>query len=131
MRKALLLMGLSMLGVLLFASVALAQQGDGGGRALTGEDAGNAEAGGLGQPRVVSGSELDDDDGGGSSASASTSASASASSSASASASASGSATAAVSPLPDSGGPVSLTVLAPLALLVGSGLLAFRVIRRS
>jgi len=33
-------------------------------------------------------------------------------------------------PLPASGGPVSLMALAPLALLVGSGLLAFRIVRR-
>ncbi len=37
----------------------------------------------------------------------------------------------AATPLPDTGGPVSLMALAPLALLVGSGLLALRVVRRS
>jgi len=31
---------------------------------------------------------------------------------------------------PGTGGPVSLMALAPLALLVGNGLLAFRIVRR-
>ncbi len=60
-------------------------------------------------------------------ASATASASASASASATASASASGSASA----LAQTGGAFPLTPLAPLALLVGTGLLAFGVIRRS
>jgi hypothetical protein len=49
---------------------------------------------------------------------------------ASANSTATASASASASPLPGTGGPVTLTALAPLALLVGSGLLAFRVVRR-
>lgn len=56
---------------------------------------------------------------------------ASASTGASASASASSSTAASASPLPTTGGPVSLVALAPLALLAGSGLLAFKVVVRS
>jgi hypothetical protein len=44
--------------------------------------------------------------------------------------SATASATASASALPVTGGPVSLMALAPLVLLVGSGILAFRVILR-
>ncbi len=48
-----------------------------------------------------------------------------------ASAFASSSTSASASTLPETGGPVSLMALAPLVLLAGSGILAFRVIRRS
>lgn len=41
------------------------------------------------------------------------------------------SATASASPLPETGGPVSVMALAPLALLVGTGIMAFRIMRRS
>ena len=59
------------------------------------------------------------------------SASATASATASASATATASASSSASALAETGGAFSLTPLAPLALLVGAGLLAFRVIRRS
>jgi hypothetical protein len=57
----------------------------------------------------------------------------SASASATASASASATATSSASALVDTGGAISLTLLAPLALLavMGTGVLAFRVMRRS
>ncbi len=58
-------------------------------------------------------------------------ASATASASASATATATASAGSSASALAETGGAFSLTPLAPLALLVGTGLLAFRVIRRS
>lgn len=48
-----------------------------------------------------------------------------------ASASASSSASVSASTFPETGGPISLMALAPLALLAGSGILTFRVIRRS
>jgi hypothetical protein len=90
-----LLMGLSMLGAVLFPSVAFAQSYS-------------------------------------PSASATTSPTAAASPTATASASsATASASASASALPVTGGPVSLIALAPLALLVGSSILVFRVIRRS
>ena len=54
-----------------------------------------------------------------------------ASASASPAASASASASASVSALPETGGPVSVLALVPLVLLVGTGVLAFRVVRRS
>lgn len=47
------------------------------------------------------------------------------------SASAGASASATASPLPTTGGSVPLMALAPLALLVGSGLLVFRIVSRS
>jgi hypothetical protein len=59
------------------------------------------------------------------------SASASVSASVSASASATARACSGASALADTGGAFPLTPLAPLALLVGAGLLAFRIIRRS
>lgn len=58
-------------------------------------------------------------------------ASASATSSATASATANASASVSASALAETGGAFSLTPLAPLALLLSAGLLAFRVIRRS
>ena len=39
--------------------------------------------------------------------------------------------TASASPLPETGGPASVMALVPLALLVGGGLLALRIVRRS
>jgi hypothetical protein len=59
------------------------------------------------------------------------SAAATASATASATANATASASSSASALAETGGAFSLTPLAPLALLVGTGLLAFRVIRRS
>ena len=53
------------------------------------------------------------------------------SASAGASAPAGTSASASASPLPTTGGPASLMAFAPLALLVGSGLLAFKIVARS
>jgi len=50
---------------------------------------------------------------------------------ASASTSASASASASVSVLPETGGPVSVMALVPLVLLVGTGILALRIVRRS
>jgi hypothetical protein len=66
-------------------------------------------------------------------ASSTATASASASASASATASPTATATSSASALVDTGGAISLTLLAPLALLVtvGTGVLAFRVMRRS
>jgi len=61
----------------------------------------------------------------------SSSASPSASPIASSSASASASASASVSVLPQTGGPVSVLALGSLALLVGSGIMAFGLIRRN
>jgi hypothetical protein len=58
-------------------------------------------------------------------------ATASASASSSASATATASATASASALPDTGGSALLVTLAPLALLVGLGIPAFRVVRHS
>ena len=65
------------------------------------------------------------------SASAMPSAMSSATATATATASASASASSSASALAETGGSFSLTPLAPLALLVGASLLAFRVIRRS
>ena len=45
--------------------------------------------------------------------------------------SASASASASVSVLPETGGPVSVMALVPLVLLVGTGILALRIVRRS
>ena len=39
--------------------------------------------------------------------------------------------TTSASPLPETGGPASMMALVPLALLVGGGLLALRIVRRS
>jgi hypothetical protein len=50
---------------------------------------------------------------------------------ASATASASASASASVSVLPETGGPVSVMALVPLVLLLGTGILALRIVRRS
>lgn len=139
MKKLPLVLAMCATLVMLFASGALAQQE--GSRAVQGSEGGNAEGGGLGQPQVVTSDEIDDDGAGGggasggsgmsASASASSSASASTSASASASASSTATASASASALAQTGGPGSVMVLAPLALLVGSGLLAFRVVRRS
>jgi hypothetical protein len=54
-----------------------------------------------------------------------------ASSTASPTASSTASASAAASSLPETGGPVSVMALVPLALLLGTGLLALRLVRRS
>ena len=119
MRKLFLLVGLFMLGAMLFAPIALAQDPcpdpDFPRQTPDGCQASNL-------PDVTPGASA--------SGSASGSPSASASPTASASASASATASASASPLPETGGPVSLIALAPLALLVGSGILAFRLARR-
>jgi hypothetical protein len=54
-----------------------------------------------------------------------------ASGSASPTASASASASASVAALPETGGPVSVAALVPLVLLVGTGVLALRILCRS
>ena len=104
MRKVLLLMGLCMLGAMLFSSVALAQQ-------TSASPSASASAGSTAVP-----------------ISAASSVAPSASASASTSASASASATASASVLSETGGPPFATALALAALLalVGSGLVVLR-----
>ena len=119
MRKLFLLVGLFMLGAMLFAPIALAQDPcpdpDFPRQTPDGCQASNL-------PDVTPSAS--------GSASGSATASATASASPTASASATATAAASASPLPKTGGPVSLIALAPLALLVGSGILAFRLARR-
>jgi cytoskeletal protein RodZ len=145
LRKLLLLMGLSMLGVLLFASVAFAQSG-----VNLQEDSGDnvdpetGEVVGDDTPDCASSEDVLESGlcrpSGSSSASATPSATPSATATATASpsttpsasptATATATATASASALPATGGPVSLMALAPLALLAGGGLLALRIVRR-
>jgi len=125
-RKVLLLMGLSMLGVLMFVPMAWAQEDPCPDPDFPRETPDGCQASNL--PDV----ELGDDASASPMASPMSSPTASPTASSSATSTASASATAsASSTLPDTGGPVSLIALAPLALLVGSGILAFRIVRRS
>ena len=102
-KRLLLLVGLTMLGALLFASVALAQ------------DYSSASASASSTPMASS------------SASAASTATATASSTATASA-----ASAAGGSLPDTGGPISpLMGIGALMLLAGAGIVSFAVVRRS
>jgi hypothetical protein len=109
-RKVLLLMGLSMLGAMLFSSVALAQQTSASASASPSASAS------AGSAAVSIG--------------AASSVAPSASATASASASATASATASASVLSETGGPPFATALALAALLalVGSGLVASRLL---
>ncbi len=119
MRKVLLLMGLAMLGVLMFASVALAQDPCPDPE-FPRETPDGCQASDL--PDVSFGDD----------ASPTASPTASATASPTASATASASASASVSALPETGGPaVSVLALGSLALLVGSGSMAFGLTRRS
>ena len=165
MRKLLLLVGLSMLGTMMLASVASAQQnpygcpddkpfvatlagdpGEGSLRCFATQAEANAyrnsgpDASPTASPGINTIAESCNDQpdpagckrqlrGAEGFGSATPSATASATSSTTASATASATATAS-SVLPATGGPVSLVALVPLALLAGSGILAFGLVRR-
>ena len=116
-----MLASLSLITMLMFAAVALAQEEDSGQRAA------QSAGGGVGVGQPVSASEFDGGQTGGATASATMTARASASASGSASASHSASATA----LPRSGG-INIAALSLIAgvLLLGSGVLSYAVLRR-
>ena len=115
MRKLLLLMSLSMLGTLLFASAAFAQSSSASASGCTTSPAASGESVTVCVDHPTS-----------SSASSSSSATAEADDAQYKTASPT------ITALPETGGSVSLVgAMLPLALLVGGGLLAFRTVRRS
>ncbi len=129
-----MLASLSLMAMLMFATVALAQEEDGGQRALTGDI--GADEGGLGQPRVVTSAEAT---GGDTTSTATSTATATTSPTATTTATASPTATATASPtatatdLAKTGGlslALPITLIASL-LLIGSGITALVLLRRS
>ena len=140
MSRLLLLTSLSLIAMLMFATVALAQEEDGGQPAARGAEAG------LGQPSVVTSAEADGGQTGGAgggataTATASPTATATATASPTATATASSTATATASPtatataLAGTGGPVSVNGLIGLMAavsLLGGGAMSFALVRRS
>jgi cobalamin biosynthesis Mg chelatase CobN len=127
MSRLLFLTSMSLIAILMFAAVALAQEGDDGGQpAATGAESGR------GQPRVVTSAEATGaavDGGGGTTATASPTATATESPTATATASPTASTTA----LARTGGPVSVSGLVGLmaaVVLVSGGVMSFARYRR-